>query len=90
MARIPKIVLIIVVLSALASCGIFFTPIEGRWNPDDPKSELQTFNPVVDGYAHNVAPPSVTWERALTQLVVWEKSKIILQFCFIIILQKNG
>ena len=50
MARILKFVLIIVVLSALVSCGIFFTPMDGRWNPDDPKNELLKFNPSLDGW----------------------------------------
>ena len=75
MNRILKSIIIVIVLSALASCGIFFTPMEDRWNPADPKNELETFNPTVDGYAHN---SSTTWEGALEQLLAWEKSKIIL------------
>ena len=80
MDRIPKLFLIIIVLSALASCGIFFTPMDGRWNPIDPKNELLAFNPTIDGYAHNVTPvPSPdTWEGDLTQLLAWKDSKIIL------------
>ena len=75
MDRILKSILIVIFLSALASCGIFFTPLEGRWNPADPKSELLSFNPTIDGYAHN---SSITWEGTLTQLLAWENSKNIL------------
>jgi len=75
MDRILKSILIVIVLSALLSCGIFFTPLEDRWNPDDPKSELLSFHPTIDGYAHSIP---LFWEGALTQLVVWENSKNIL------------
>jgi hypothetical protein len=78
MDRILKLFLIVIVLSALSSCGIFFTPMEGRWNPADPKSELQTFNPTIDGYAHNVTLPALTWEGSLTQMIAWKDSKNIL------------
>jgi hypothetical protein len=50
MDRIPKLFLIVIVLSALASCGIFFTPMDGRWSTADPKNELLTFEPLVAGY----------------------------------------
>ena len=73
MNRILKSIIIVIVLSALASCGIFFTPMEDRWNPADPKNELETFNPVVDGYAHASAPP---WEGS-KELIAWPNSKII-------------
>ena len=74
MARICKSILIVMALAALASCGIFFAPMDGRWNPDDPKSELQMFNPIVSGYVHNVAP---TWVDT-GSLLAYPGSKIIL------------
>lgn len=74
MDRICKSALIVLVLSTMVSCGIFFTPMEGRWNSDDPKNELQTFNPVVSGYVHNVAP---TWVDT-GALLAYPGSKIIL------------
>jgi hypothetical protein len=57
MDRISKLIVVVGVLSALASCGIFFTPMEGRWNTADPKNELLTFNPSLDGYVEEGA----TW-----------------------------
>jgi hypothetical protein len=75
MNRILKSILIVIILSALLSCGVFFTPLEDRWNPADPKSELLSFHPTIDGYAHSTSP---FWEGALTQLLVWENSKNIL------------
>ena len=73
MDRILKSILIVIVLSALASCGIFFTPLEGRWNPADPKSELQTFNPTIDGYAHSTTP---LWVGDMS-LLAYPGSKIV-------------
>ena len=73
MDRALKSILIVIVLSALASCGIFFTPMEGRWNPDDPKNELQTFNPTIDGYAHSTTP---LWVGD-SSLLAYPGSKII-------------
>jgi hypothetical protein len=39
---------------ALASCGVFFAPLEGRWNPNDPDFgagyNQQSLYPTVDGY----------------------------------------
>jgi hypothetical protein len=74
MARVPKLVLIVIILSALVSCGIFFTPMDGRWNTADPKSELLTFDPIVSGYVQNVAP---AWVDTGT-LLAYPGSKIIL------------
>ena len=74
MARILKSVQIVIVLSALVSCGIFFTPIEGRWNTADPKNELLSFDPVVSGYVHNVAP---LWVDTGT-LLAYPGSKFVL------------
>ena len=74
MDRIPKLILIVLVLSTMVSCGIFFTPMEDRWNPDDPKSELQMFDPIVSGYVHNGVPPWV----ATGTLLAYPGSNIIL------------
>jgi hypothetical protein len=74
MERLFSFLLIVVILVALTSCGIFFAPVEGRWNIDDPKNELMTFWPIIDGYAHNGTP---VWEN-LKELIAWPDSKIIL------------
>jgi hypothetical protein len=52
--------------------------MEGRWNIADPKNELLTFNPIIDGYVHFNATP--VWED-VTELIAWPDSKIIV-LCF--------
>jgi hypothetical protein len=74
MERLFRFLLIVVILVALASCGVFFSPIEGRWNLDDPKNELLTFRPIIDGYAHNTDP---FWVES-DYLLAYPGSKIIL------------
>jgi hypothetical protein len=71
LSRLPVIVTVVVVLG---SCGVFFAPIEGRWNIKDPGNELSTFNPTIDGYAHSTTP---LWEGSV-DLLAWPTSKIIL------------
>jgi hypothetical protein len=56
MERLFKFLLISTIVAVLASCEIFYAPINGRWNIDDPKNELLAFNPVIDGYVHSVDP----------------------------------
>jgi hypothetical protein len=73
MDRILKLLPIVIILSALASCGIFFTPMDDRWNPADPKNELLTFNPSLDGYVEGGA----TWNDS-GDLYVYPGSKITL------------
>jgi hypothetical protein len=74
MGRIPKFILIAVLLPLLASCGVFFTPMEGRWNPADPENELLTFNPSLDGYVDGGG-----WNDGSTYLLAtYYSSKIIL------------
>jgi hypothetical protein len=75
MERLFRFLLIVVILVALASCGVFFSPIEGRWNLDDPKNELLTFRPIIDGYAHDKGTPP--WEES-DELIAWPDSKIII------------
>ena len=74
MERLFRFLLIVVILVALASCGIFFAPIEGRWNINDSKNELMTFRPIIDGYAYSSVPP---WEGA-AELLAYPEMKIIL------------
>ena len=78
MERLFRFALIVMILVALVSCGVFFTPIEGRWNIADPKNELLTFTPIIDGYVHYNATP--VWED-LMELIAWPDSKIIV-LCF--------
>jgi hypothetical protein len=73
MDRILKLLPIVIILSALTSCGIFFTPMDDRWNPADPKNELLTFNPSLDGYIEGGA----TWNDS-SDLYVYPGSKITL------------
>jgi hypothetical protein len=74
MDRLLKLFLIVIVLSALASCGIFFTPMEGRWNTADPKNELQTFEPIIDGYVEagisGLQMGSLTANDGCSQIIV--------------------
>jgi hypothetical protein len=50
---------------ALVSCGLFYSPIKERWNINDPKNELLTFNPIVDGYADSTPPLADGFDKLL-------------------------
>ena len=74
MERLFKFLLISTIVAILASCEIFYAPINGRWNIDDPKNELLAFNPIIDGYVHSVDPLWVGSDN----LLAYPKSKFIL------------
>jgi hypothetical protein len=57
----------------LVSCDVFFATRDGRWNVLDPKNELETFKPSLDGYVENGAG----WNEG-PKLIAWPSSKIVL------------
>lgn len=50
MKRLFRFLSITTLVAMLASCGVFFAPMEGRWNIKDPSNELLTYKPIINGY----------------------------------------
>ncbi len=73
MKRLFRFLSITTLVAMLASCGVFFAPIEGRWNIKDPSNELLTFKPSADGYVEGTV-----WHDGVIDLYAWPDSKIIL------------
>ena len=58
-------------LIALAGCEVFLAGKSGRWNPNDPNSELSSrsmvLTPVLDGFVHGNSYPPATYNRVFEE-----------------------